>query len=479
MERLPQELINKIVSCLDRYPDQAQIPNIQQQSRDPSKLPQYATISSHWKEAVELVTFHRLLVKSDELTQVRAIVTRNRRRYLTRLRYTILLPEYSEESCGRVESTEDQQSNNKVFTQAIIDLFSTLREWEDAGLLSGLRLQIDGVYSPTDNRDQEQIRLEIAQRTRDVDVFEERYVDSYLDLSKSSQIPTLSNLVYLNIQGHTGRKFAPAVGPGLAACLPKLRGLHWEFGEGDDHQTNVENRIKFAKKLEQTKLSECSAADIIFHQELPEDHRVAIPSRIPLGALYDPFSASVRGFSQNLTSLALDAYVDSSLFWPSTHETSSTPSWPSLQNLTVFFNMAAPSGAWYFVGTPGEEESEEQFRQHGDAKMLNPFIAAFARAVQEMPALEHFRLETELGYDIGFWEISYYAPGLKAEWGDEFEGDAEVRRVYYTVKDVWRPDDAVAEAFRGIGRGTHGSGLIERFLEPSRAWTLSEPYSWI
>ncbi|CAA9960667.1 hypothetical protein PTMSG1_04066 [Pyrenophora teres f. maculata] len=213
-------------------------------------------------------------------------------------------------------------------------------------------------------------------------------------------IPTLSSIVFLRLQGHISRKVAPVVGPGLAAVLPNLRSFYWEFGEVDDESINVESRASFARMLEQTKLDKCSAAEISFNQDSAEDHRVAEPLRIPIGVLYNPFSASLSIFSQNLTSLVLDGYVDSTLFWPSSLVTSSTPSWPNLRKLKVFFNMAAPSGEWYFDGTPGE--IVEQFRDHEDAETLDPFVTAVAKAVQKMPVLEEFLLETELGHDIGY-----------------------------------------------------------------------------
>ncbi|PZC88980.1 hypothetical protein A1F95_10613 [Pyrenophora tritici-repentis] len=475
MDTLPQELINKIVLYLERYPGQEQAPILEQCGHH-SKLPQYATISSHWKEAVEFVTFHRLHIKSHELSQLEAMVTGNRIKYLTRLSFEIILAEYSEESCGRVESTEEQQCNDEAFTQAIADLFSLVRKWEDAGLVHGLRLQLRDVCSPTDCRDRNQIDLEMSQRKRGIDIFEKRWVNSYIHLSRPEMIPTLSSIVHFHLQGHVSRKVALVVGPGLAAVLPNLQSFYWEFGEVDDKSINVESRASFARVLEQTKLDKCSAAEITFHhQRYPvEDHRVAEPSRIPIGALYDPFSASLRIFSQNLTSLILDGFVDSTLFWPSSHEISSIPSWPNLRKLIVLFNMAAPSSEWYFDGTPGE--IVEQFRDHEDAKILDPLVTAFAKAVQKMPLLEQFLLETELGHDIGYWDISYHAPGIKADW-DENEDDAKVRRVYYSVGEVWRPDDFIAEAFRRIGRDSHGPELIERFHE-LRTWPLESPWSW-
>jgi hypothetical protein len=154
----------------------------------------------------------------------------------------------------------------------------------------------------------------MAQRKRGIDIFEKRWVNSYLHLSRPEVIPTLSSIVYLYLEGHVSRKLAPVVGPGLAAVLPNLRSFYWEFGEVDDKSINVESRASFARMLEQTKLDKCSAAEITFYPDSAEDYRVAEPSRILIGALYDPFSASLRIFSQNLTSLVLDGFVNLTLF---------------------------------------------------------------------------------------------------------------------------------------------------------------------
>lgn len=491
MESLPQELINKIALHLERCPDEPQVPILQQQVTHSSKLPPFATISSHWREAVEFVTFHSLRIKSDELSHFQAMVTGNRRKHLTKLSFEVLLPEYSEEACGRVESQEEQKLNNRTFTQGIRDLFSILKMWEDEGLQSILRLELPygNAFSPTDLRlrNREQIRLEIAQRKRGKDIFEQRFEQSLLELSEPSEVPTLSNIQYLNIRGNTTRKLAPSVGPGLAASLPNLKGISWEFGECDDQTIKIDNRISFARALGQTKLRHCSAAVIVFHHENPFDQRAAGQSRVPSGALYDPFSACLRFFSENLTSLTLSGYLDSTLFWPSSDEVNSIPTWPYLRKLKIVFNMVTPSGDWYFIGTAPEPHENDNpaegiiggdgdgdsdytnFREHGNEATLDPLLTAFVKAIQRMPVLEHFMLESELGNEKGFFEISFYAPGLVAEWGDENNEDARVRRLYYTVGEVWRPNDVIVEGLRSAGREKYGEEIIERFLEP-RCW---------
>jgi hypothetical protein len=447
MDFLPQEIINRAVLYLDRYPTQLHTPNIRQQSHlSTSALPPYATISKQWKEAVEFVTFHRLNIKSDDLGQLRAIVTNNRCKYVRRLSYTIVLPAYSKEQGRHIESKEEQAISNGVFTQGIVDLFSILSQWEEAGLLSGLRFKIEDPESPSDTKDSKS-----------------RWDSTYLSLSADERIPTVSGISYLQIQGNYRRKTSPAVAPGLAAFLPGLKHIYGEFYEAGERTVKIENRARFAKLLAHRRLTHVTAAEFDFHQEIPEDHRIRMPSLLPPGASYDPFSTSLRVFSQNLTSFVLNGYVDSTLFWPSTHETCSSPSWPSLKKLKIGFNPAAPSGDWYFVGTP---TGEPQFLEHASPNTMDPFLTAFTKATQQMPVLDKFMLECAVGVFVGMWEVSYYAPGVKADWSTEWgdEDTIEVRRLYWSVGDVWRPDKFVSETLRSIGQDGIGSQLIERFL---------------
>jgi hypothetical protein len=104
---LPPEIVNKVVFYLERYTIQQGVPTIQQQSPEPSELSPYVTISKQWKEAIELITFHQLRIRSDELNQFRVIVTHHRRKYLRRLSYEMLLIDYSEEKSRQVEAKEE------------------------------------------------------------------------------------------------------------------------------------------------------------------------------------------------------------------------------------------------------------------------------------------------------------------------------------------------------------------------------------
>jgi hypothetical protein len=418
-----------------------------------SALPPYATISTQWKEAVEFIAFHQLDIRSEDIGDRRTIVTRNRCKYLRNLNYSILLPEYPEGQGNRMESSEEQQVNNDKFTDSIAEIFSTLRQCEDAGVLSELRFNLAAPKSPSDCYDSEI-----------------RYATAYLTLPGVDRLPTVSRISYFQMQGNYSRRISPSVALQLMSVLPGLKHIYAEFYEESAQLAAIERKFIFARSLERTKLPARSVAMFNFHQEAPFDHREATSSSLPQGALFDLFSASLRVFSQNLTTFILDAYVDWTLFWPSIHESCAMPSWPSLEKLKISFNPFAPSGAQYFVGTSRDEE-DTQYMQHGNRDTLGPFLIAFAKAMQQMPVLESFMLECEIGYDVGFFELFYYAPSVKADWrldsGDE--DTMTVRRLYYTVGDVCRPDAFVEETLRNVGRERHGPELIERCFG-HRSW---------
>ena len=317
MDNLPQELTNRIALQLERCPDQPQVPLLLQDCVGDSKLPPYATLSRKWRDAVEFITFHTLRVRSDQLDDFRRRLTGNRRSYLRRLIYIVVLPEYPKEVYNRVETTQEQQENSKAFTQAISDLFSILKNWEDEGLQSTLCLEFpyESAYSQTDLR----IKYMAYSRSEtSVDIYEKRYAQSFLEISpveeleteirsrnthlekaqkeatntdltvedldevrkrqedegaevsleafESIDFPSLSNVTDLVIRGNSSRKLAPSVGTSLATHLPQLNRIDWHFGESDEEKKMVQNRIKFSLALNRIQLPHCSAAELDFYQ---------------------------------------------------------------------------------------------------------------------------------------------------------------------------------------------------------------------
>jgi hypothetical protein len=155
----------------------------------------------------------------------------------------------------------------------------------------------------------------------------------------------------------------------------------------------------------------------------PLDQTLPPETLVPSAMTYDPFSASIRMISYNLTVLTVRARIDSTLFWPSRDETNvTTPEWPFLRVLRCNFSMVAPIGDWYFMGEFNSDDeidnegiNRSNFRDVLDPGMINPLVFALARAVPKMPALEHMKLRCSLP-EFTF-RIAYYRPYLNADLG--------------------------------------------------------------
>jgi hypothetical protein len=521
MENLPQELINRIVWFAERYPGQEKwYPAIGQSfrlTRSQSQFPRLASLNRRWKEATEAITFRQLGVKSDDLDTLQSIVTGNRRRYLARISFTALLPEYSDEACAQEETRDEQQSNDEAFSQGISDLFAILKAWEDDGVHRTLQLDLKSAASPTDRRNYKE-GPEGNDRMYDIaigmrkDTLSDRWGSSRLQLLRPDALPLLSNVHQLRIDGNGSRMLVPRSAPDFAILLPNLNSVEWEFHDCDaqaaydltnhdssdsDSDSELEDsssggsleargkdRMDFADRLKYTQCYSLSAAHVIFYHAAPMDQRRTCPSIVPMGFSFDPFSAALRMFSQNLTTLTLNGHLDSTLFWPSPDEKDAlNPSWPHLKSLDVEINMIAPSGDWYFTGAwPADHEDDDpergiigdadkeydytNFRVHPDPQTFDPFLAAFAKAVAKMPVLEYFMLTSELTGDTGKLHILYNAPGKEAEFGDEDPEDLKSRRIYYAceVGKVWVPEAETAEGLRGAGKEKFGGEAIERYV---------------
>jgi hypothetical protein len=518
MNNNPQELINRIVWFAERYPDEERHLAIgQSKNKSPSQFPRLAILNHSWKEAVETITFHSLNITGDELENFSSIVTGHRRKQLSRLGFKALLPEYSYEACGRVESRAEQHLNNNAFAKGIYDLFAVLKAWEDDGLQSVLALEIREPASSTDDRmsspKYDDIRMDIALRKR-TDILYHRWEGSLLHVRKSDLYPVLRNVRGLRIDGNGSRRMASCIAPNLATSLPNLENVDWIFpgydlkvseedsdsdlsasdasSEPESMESIVapanwrkEDRTAFADTLRKTGLQPRSSINISFYHCSPFDQRPTHPSVVPSELTYDPFSSALRTFSQNVTTLDLDAQLDSTLFWPSPDEENTTiPAWPHLRNLDIKLSMVSPSGEWYFTGPCPVDNIEDdprrgiiggdvapgfsynEFRAHPDPETFDPFLAALAKAVANMPVLDYFMLTCELEGPTGKLHISYDAPGITSGYDGEGPGDIECRRVYYACESgkVWMPEPETAEGLRNAGSAKYGGEVIEKFV---------------
>ena len=287
MNKLPLELIDRIVWFAERSPGQERYFSTIEQSPMPNSLlsqfSRLATFNRTWKEAVEIVTFRLLRVKSEGLESLQSIVTGNRRNYLSWISLEPGLPTYSDEVYKHKESRLDRHTNNETFTKTISDLFRVLRTWEDNCVKNGVRLYLVGASSPTDFREGYRY-VQVA-----------RWADCDLRLVQPENMPTSFNVQHLTIESWGGRILAPSVAPDLELTLPELGTVDWRFLDygagseagsdqdslGSDYdpewesaaspKARGESRAEFANKLSPMHFRSLNSAEINFYHEPPLD----------------------------------------------------------------------------------------------------------------------------------------------------------------------------------------------------------------
>lgn len=202
---------------------------------------------------------------------------------------------------------------------------------------------------------------------------------------------------------------APSVGPELVKFFPYLEDVRWTLVAIYGHIRDEFAEALLGDKILLRAKVHITESNITESDQLYGGHKVT-----STGTTFDPFSASLRTFSYSRTSLILKMRADATLFWPSRDETgASTPAWPYLETLYVEFGLVAPSGKWYFKPPPGPDEHDSEdknsdyrapeyasgtwryqnLREDVERTMMNPLVAALAKAVRHMPLLFFFLIK--------------------------------------------------------------------------------------
>ncbi|KAF2745326.1 hypothetical protein M011DRAFT_144726 [Sporormia fimetaria CBS 119925] len=441
----------------------------QQTSANPAtRFAHYATISESWKNAIETFTFRKLSISEDELTDVANIMTGRRRSYLVHLTF----------ECKNNRDYKSLKDETEGFFRAVEFLIGLLKSWQD-----------DGV--------QNQLKLKLKFRTRRHKTLRPG------QLGFRRPLPVLSNLHKLCVQGDNSRCILLAE---FAALQPNLQHLNLVFTDWYRYSLTLRDvyRVAFAETLARIQLQRQPTArltiDMCHARETTEFRSrqiVITPER-----LYDPCSAAIRSCSLNLTSLRVNAFLDSTIFWPHEKEPNArSPFWPHLRTLEIMFSGLSPSGERYF------QDISDRFygrrmrgvisdgRQIPIPELLDPFMASFAKAVRSMPSIDQFRLMSSFPWDgaANAFCVSYCAPGIRTVkcmhtypclardrtveelrqyrgyigrcFDRKLESDEELlfRRLTYDVFTGWSPSEEVAWSLRCAGQEKYGGRLIETF----------------
>ncbi|KAK4201929.1 hypothetical protein QBC40DRAFT_277447 [Triangularia verruculosa] len=231
IERLPPEVIANIAAHLP------------EQHGEDGRLvrPNIATVSRAWQSMVEPDVFCQLKINNTVELETFATVfstpQSRRRSLLKHLRYTIILPTYTDQECSIYETNEDRTANNKVVAEALRALFIVLSSWGSDPAVGFSLLLI--IHSPMDVRHRDRDKLEQDKCShalgRRQDVFEKRYEYSYIRLADTdlNLLPAVSCITeLLCTYGGGDRQIHPSTQAALTLTkTPNLQKLTWRYKE--------------------------------------------------------------------------------------------------------------------------------------------------------------------------------------------------------------------------------------------------------
>ena len=466
MESLPHEVLCNIALFLPKTLDTGN------DSRPGIFVrPRVATLSRAWQSAIETITFREIHIKSNrpELEIFKEAFSdlsrcRHRRRALRKLEYDVVLPVYSDQSCAEYETSDDRQANDDAFTKAISELVQFLSQWPAQCTLQ-LVLR---AYSPMDYQVQpEDIRTKRNQylRIRELggrdDLKNDRFCYSYLSLQ--SPLPTVSCIH--SFSGPNGtRALHPSSQIAMIAAFPRLRRVSFDY-DGPDQFLPLRRQLRqdLMASLETFELSpETRTLDFAIAGSTPlHHHRLADFAHPELR--YDPLCSRLRTIIGNskLQVLNYAGMVDASLFWPPSHDDRAErdKAWADMRRVHIEFDMASPSGQWYFKAKPGDPfnkpesdeplprstpghfppgygtaeqavaalafqrsleppvdddglgHMEDDFRQVPNDDAMMPLLEAVARRLANMPSLESWYMATQIPQTSSEWFLTYCAAG--------------------------------------------------------------------
>ncbi|KAF1978059.1 hypothetical protein BU23DRAFT_364724, partial [Bimuria novae-zelandiae CBS 107.79] len=385
--------------------------------------------------------------------------TAERTRYLRYVQFIPTLPKANGDrdwDDGCREKSNELLEKDEIFTRQIGSLFRTLKCLEDRVGIENIREKLQlTIFTPRRPVKDDPCRHLVCVCWRVHLLHPEM-------LPRLSSIHTLkfqdatdfapSNRMYIfddSIFHHVPSKLDLRVLIDLASKIMSLKQLECRFltyfsGMHSTDETarhymqdwagpHRDTRHDFARLLDSITLPSLRRIDLNFHTRGDQfgDQREILPNLI-LPRQYDPFSTSLRVLSYQLETMVLQVTADQTIFWPAD---GTTPHWPHLKYLDVFFRAHSPSGEWYFQGprgegsntSPGYEitqahyepmeanaidrfydrewhfdrelvETVPQFRIVPVNKTLRPLLVAFAKAANNMPSLRRALLRTGLEF---------------------------------------------------------------------------------
>ncbi|RSL48502.1 hypothetical protein CEP53_009515 [Fusarium sp. AF-6] len=491
MDKLPYALISLIVSCLLEDDEGNRKP-----WSKPPPIALYASISRSWQDAVEMHTFSQVKVRSDEFSRFEtAFCHMRRRRAVSTIDYDIVLPPYSQARCWKFERPHEHAENMAVFSWAAHAIISSLHAWQTDEEALNVRAES---------------RLDSSSLQRQgIGLY--RMGGHFLDFTEPcSVLPKVRRVSELSIRGVL-RPLHPNAAFRIISAFPSLEYICIDLLEPDAVQQGMQRQHRSAltqhiSSMNTTSFSSLTTLYLNWDSCEPLNHSF-IPNNLdgPEQGSIDTLSTALHNISQSLPIAELYLYgpfrISPELFWPNDSPApDSPPHWPALQCLTVNASIVASDGTYYYTGTPGTPESENDdlwwpdnsradgevdnsgyasddsrvrdpfdrqnihrnngtsplnnWRSELDPSQFNPLVLALSRAICCMPVLG------ELDFYMGMSDIqgpSGIVLNGEAEWdvAPVLAGNREIEHIKRRCwkaeigcKAKWEPPGEVFELWR-------------------------------
>ncbi|KAF4888165.1 hypothetical protein CGCF415_v014586 [Colletotrichum fructicola] len=438
MEKLPQEIIDQIIDYSPWLTGR-------------HRAPTFATVSKRFQLSIERHTFREIDINHVELERFADLFTHpHRRNVLKHLGFKIKLL-----LCQKYPEATERQANNKVATNAILNLLKCLCRWKkncNIGLFITARPYQLG-FSGT--------KLD--------------YQYDYLEILYPEQLPPVDCIRWLLLNNPESRKkpgfreFSPLSYLALATKLPCLKGTFLSYTEPGEflafRQSLRENLVQAISKAP-------SMAKVYFNIDGPDYTGHDPPSLVP-SQQEDSLSLALRRLADSVKRFRYSGPLDPCFFWPSSLAKNPQPFWENVTYIFITLNPVAPSGTWYFRNGPqkgqeafalhlkdqsppgyGTEEqtvsalaflgeltkkmkpevakrnfqrmkAPERFDVNPDTVM--PLLRSVTRAIAQMRSLQIFKLRDadslSTWYSTNSLKVEYYLPGvLDREYREELDG---------------------------------------------------------
>lgn len=174
----------------------------------------------------------------------------------------------------------------------------------------------------------------------------------------------------------------------------------------------------------------------------------------------DPLTVAYRNATQKMTIVDVHGMLGTpELFWPKqVNEANPAPFWPNLKYMELYYHIIDPSGEWFFEPdaygtrrhqadlplhglptgyTPIEDMYPMQNRYTADQNKMDDFYLAVAKAVTNMPKLQHLRLQA----------LTYWNGQVSPFHVFKFTADQRVGRAIWSGSPPFEPGNDVLKAW--------------------------------